>query len=95
MAQNRESGLGALLGYVNGLGTGVVYGIIRSQFDEMPLLFAAPLVGLTAMAASDIPLVSLRVTDPKTWGVSDWLADAIPHLVYGIVTVATHEALSK
>lgn len=92
-AQNRESGLGALLGYVNGLGTGALYGIIRSQFDEMPLLLAAPLVGLTAMAASDIPLVSLRVTDPKTWGVSGWLADAIPHLVYGIVTVATHEAL--
>lgn len=92
-AQNRESGLGALLGYVNGLGTGALYGIIRSQFDEMPLLLAAPLVGLTAMAASDIPLVSLRVTDPKTWGVSGWLADAIPHLVYGVVTVATHEAL--
>lgn len=92
-AQNRESGLGALLGYVNGLGTGALYGIIRSQFDEMPLLLAAPLVGLTAMAASDIPLVSLRVTDPKTWGVSGWLADALPHLVYGIVTVATHEAL--
>ncbi len=93
VAQNRESGLGALLGYVNGLGTGVIYGIIRAQFDEMPLLLAAPLVGLTAMAASDIPLVSLRVTDPKTWGVSGWLADAIPHLVYGIVTVATHEVL--
>lgn len=92
-AQNRESGLGALLGYVNGLGTGALYGIIRSQFDEMPLLLAAPLVSLTAMAASDIPLVSLRVTDPKTWGVSGWLADAIPHLVYGVVTVATHEAL--
>src|SRR5579884_1129421 len=33
-AQNRESGLGALLGYVNGLGTGALYGLLRSQLDE-------------------------------------------------------------
>ena len=94
-AQNRESGLGALLGYVNGLGTGVVYGLVRSQFDEVPALLAAPLVGLTAMAASDVPLVSLRVTNPKTWGLSGWLSDAIPHLIYGIVTVATYEAIAR
>lgn len=94
MAQNRESGLGALLGYVNGLGTGAIYGMIRSQFDEVPLPLAAAAVGLGAMAASDVPMVALRVSDPKTWGLSGWLADAIPHLIYGIVTVATHEALS-
>ena len=94
-AQNRESGLGALLGYVNGLGTGVIYGILRSRFDEIPAPLAAPLVGLTAMVASDVPIVALRVGNPKTWGISSWLADTIPHLLYGIVTVATYEALSK
>ena len=93
-AQNRESGLGALLGYVNGLGTGVIYGIVRSRFDDIPLPLAAALVGLTAMAGSDIPLVSLGVSDPRTWGISGWLADAVPHLVYGIVAVATYEAMS-
>lgn len=93
--QNRESGLGALLGIVNGLGTGVIYGLVRSQFDEIPALLAAPLVGLTAMAASDVPLVSLRVTNPKTWGLAGWLSDAIPHLIYGIVTVATYEAIAR
>ena len=94
-AQNRESGLGALLGYVNGLGTGCIYGMLRSQFDEIPIPLAGTLVGLTAMAASDVPLVALRLSDPKTWGISGWLADLIPHLIYGIVTVATYEALSK
>ncbi len=94
-AQNRESGLGALLGYVNGLGTGVLYGLIRSRFDSIPAPLAAPLVSLTAMAASDIPLVSLHVTNPKTWGLSGWLSDAIPHLIYGIVTVATYEAITR
>ena len=94
-AQNRESGLGALLGYVNGVGTGVIYGMIRSRFDEIPTPLAAALVGLTAMAASDVPMVALRVSNPKTWGISGWLADTIPHLIYGIVTVTTYEVLSK
>src|SRR5690349_12413573 len=53
--QNRESGLGALLGIANGLGTGVLYGLVRTQLDEAPTLLAAPLVGLTAMVASDVP----------------------------------------
>jgi hypothetical protein len=92
-AQNRESGLGALLGYVNGLGTGVVYGLVRSQLEEVPIPLASIGVGLTAMAASDVPLIALRVSNPKTWGVSGWLSDVIPHLIYGLVTVSTYEAL--
>ncbi len=94
-AQNRESGLGALLGYVNGLGVGVAYGLLRSQLDELPLPLAGIGVGLLAMAASDIPLVALKVSNPKTWGVSGWAADVIPHLIYGLVTVSTFEALSN
>ena len=91
--QNRESGLGALLGYVNGLGTGVAYGLLRSRFDDVPIPVASIGVGLTAMAASDIPLIALRVSNPKTWGLSGWLADIIPHLIYGFVTVITYETL--
>ena len=87
-AQNRESGLGALLGYVNGLGMGVAYGLLRSQLDELPLPLAGIGVGLLAMAASDVPLVALKVSNPKTWGISGWAADVIPHLIYGLVTVA-------
>lgn len=91
--QNREGGLGALFGYVNGLGTGVAYGLLRSQLDGVPIPLASIGVGLIAMAASDVPLIALKVTDPKTWGVSGWLSDAIPHLIYGLVTVTTYEAL--
>ena len=94
-AQNRESGLGALLGYVNGLGMGVAYGLLRSKLDELPLPLAGIGVGLLAMAASDVPLVALKVSNPKTWGVSGWAADIIPHLIYGFVTVSTYEALSN
>jgi len=95
LAQNRESGLGALLGFANGLGTGAAYGLVRSQLDDLPVPLAAIVVGLTAMAASDLPLVAARASNPKTWGVSGWLADLIPHLIYGFVTVVTYEALAE
>lgn len=94
-ARNRESGLGALLGYVNGLGTGTLYGLLRSQLDSVPLVLAGPIVGLAAMAESDVPLITLGGSNPKSWGVSGWAADAIPHLIYGLVTVLTYEALSN
>jgi hypothetical protein len=81
--QNRESGLGALLGY----------GLLRAQRDSVPIPLASIGVGLAAMAASDVPLIALRVSDPKTWGLSGWLADVIPHLIYGLVTVTTYEVL--
>ena len=95
-AQNRESGLGALLGYVNGLGVGALYGLLCSQLDEdvsLPLM--GVLVGATAMAASDVPLVSLKVSNPRTWGVSGWASDAIPHLIYGLVTAGVYQILSN
>ena len=95
-AQNRESGLGALLGYVNGLGVGAIYGLIRSQLDEdISIPLAGAVIGLTAMAASDVPLVTSGLSNPKTWGVSGWAADAIPHLIYGLVTAIAYETLRK
>jgi xanthosine utilization system XapX-like protein len=94
-AQNRESGLGALLGYVNGLGVGMVYGLLHSQMDDTPSLGSAVGVGLAAMAASDVPTVVLGVSNPTQWGFSDWASDLIPHLIYGFVTVATYNAFAK
>ena len=91
--QNRESGLGALLGYMSGLGVGIIYSLIRSRVETVPLPLAALGVGLGAMAASDVPLIASRVSDPRSWGVSGWLSDLIPHLLYGLVTVATYESL--
>jgi hypothetical protein len=93
-AQNRESGIGALLGYVNGLGTGALYGLLRPRLGDVSIPVASIVVGLAAMAESDVPLVTLRASNPKTWGFSGWAADIIPHLIYGLVTVATYEALA-
>jgi len=95
LTQNRESGLGALLGYVNGLGVGIAYGVIRSQLDDVSIPLAGIGAGLAAMAASDVPLVSLKVSNPKSWGLSGWAADAIPHLIYGLITVMAYEAIAN
>ena len=93
--QNRESGIGSLLGFVNGLGVGALYGVIRSQFDEdaVSIPLAGVVVGLAAMAASDVPLITSGVSDPKSWGVSGWVSDVVPHLIYGLVTAVAHETL--
>lgn len=93
-AQNRQSGLGALFGYMTGLGVGVAYGLLRVGMDAPSNPLAGIGTGLAAMAASDIPIAMSGVSDPKTWSTADWASDVIPHLIYGLVTVATYEAVS-
>jgi hypothetical protein len=92
-AKNRRSGVGSLLGYANGLGIGVLYGVLRPALRGVPLICAALAAGGAAMALSDVPLVRSGVTDPKTWGTSGWLADAIPHAVYGLAVAVTFDSL--
>jgi hypothetical protein len=92
-AQHRLTGLGALMGYGVGLGLGGLYGLARPRLGKLPVPLAGVVVGLAAMAASDVPAVAMRATDPKTWGASGWLADIIPHLMYGLVTVGVYDAL--
>ena len=46
------------------------------------------------MAASDIPIAALGVSDPATWGISGWVADIVPHLAYGLVTAIAYDAFT-
>jgi len=91
---NRRGGIGALLGYATGITVGVAYGVARGRRGDGSLL-AGLAVGLAAMAASDTPIAASGVSDPRAWGVSDWASDAIPHLVYGLVTVAAYDAIGR
>jgi len=91
-AGNRKTGLGSLLGYTTGIGVGIAYGAIRGGDGRAsPLTGIA--VGLAAMVASDVPIAASGVSDPRTWGLSGWLADAIPHLIYGLVTAQAYAAM--
>ena len=38
------------------------------------------------MAATDLGMWQLGVTDPRTWDSRSWLSDALPHLAFGAVT---------
>lgn len=93
---NRVQGLGPLVGIVVGVGVGALAGVLHQALlgtgRRVPFPVAAVLIGAAAMVASDVPLKAFEISDPAQWAPTDWLADAIPHLVYGLVTEATIRA---
>ncbi len=93
-SQHRRSALGALLGYGNGLGVGMLYAMIRPLLPRrISVPLAALVVGAAAMALSDVPATKTGATDPAKWSPGDWLADAIPHGIYGAAVVLAVEGL--
>ena len=64
-AKNRESGLGALLGYVNGLGTGVGLWLASVAERHGSFTIGSYRVGLAAMVASDVPLIVSHISNPN------------------------------
>ena len=93
--ENRQEALGALLGYANGLGIGVAYGILRLVMPRPPTWLAGAALGSLAMAASDYPATRLGLTDPQQWSGADWMADVVPHMAYGVITALTYETIKK
>jgi hypothetical protein len=92
--QNRKSGLGALSGYVVGLGVGTVYGLIRPALGDVSKPVAGAWLGLAAMAGSDVPAAALGVTDPTQWSANSWVSDIVPHMVYGLATAVAYDAFT-
>lgn len=93
-AGNRASALGGLLGNMAGLSVAVGYGLARRFVRRPALLSAAAALGAAAMAVSDTPATVTGATRPSQWGASGWVSDIVPHLVYGLVTVVTYEAVT-
>lgn len=92
---NRLTGLGSLLGIATGVGVGVLLGCLRYAGLRLPAPLAAVATGALAMGATDGSMAALGVTDPRAWDADSWLSDALPHLAYGAVTVATLHALDR
>ena len=90
---NRRAGIGALLGYANGIGVGVAYGLLRPALRGVPVLLMAVAAGGAAMALSDVLIAASGASDPKTWSAADWATDAIPHLAYGLALALSFDAL--
>lgn len=93
VAEHRATGLGALAGYAAGIGVGALYGAVRNVLPGRKLPLLAVGVGGAAMAAGDVPSIVSGATDPRKWGATGWLADIVPHLAYGAVTVAALDRL--
>lgn len=97
--ENRLEGLGPLLGsgvgVVVGAGVGAVHRFLSRRGRRVPTPVAVVLVAAAAMALSDVPLKVFGLSDPTTWSAKDWTSDIVPHLVYGVVTVATVRAASE
>lgn len=85
-AENRRTALGALLGYVTGLGTAAGYALVVRRPQPVPVA-AGPLTVL-AMTGANGPMTLLGITDPRTWKAADWVADVVPHLAYGVVAAS-------
>jgi hypothetical protein len=83
---NRLSGLGALSGIAVGCGTGVAVALLRHAGVRMPWWLGGVATGALAMAATDLPMMRLGISDPTTWSAKDWTSDIVPHLAYGLVT---------
>ena len=88
---NRLSGLGALTGLATGVSVGVLYGLLRSTGIRPGFVPAAGATTLAALIAANLPMMRLGLTDPRQWSGADWLADLVPHVAYGTVTVLAYE----
>jgi hypothetical protein len=93
-AANRREAAGALLGYATGIGIGGLYGVLRGSRGSVSTPLAGVALGILAMIASDMPIALTGASDPRTWTPVDWTSDLIPHLIYGLVTVETFEAIA-
>ena len=89
----RRSALGAISGYAVGVGIGIAYGAMQPLVRRVPVAIAGLILGAAAMAAADVPAAKLGATDPATWGMSGWAADAIPHAVFGLVTASVASSI--
>lgn len=89
--ESRLDSAGALMGYGVAMGIGVAYAVLRRLGLRLPLPLAGLAIGGTAMALSDSVATAVGATDPRTWGVSGWMLDAVPHAAYGVATAATLE----
>jgi hypothetical protein len=94
--QNRLDGLGALTGLATGVGVGAAYGLVDAllaRIGHRPgRVTGAVLSGVGVMTMTNASMARYGVTDPSSWSAQDWLADLVPHAVYGTVLATGYAA---
>lgn len=74
------------------MAVGAGYGLARALGFRPPLLAGALVTAAAAMVGANGPMAALGVSDPRTWGATDWLADVVPNVAYGLVTAWAADA---
>ena len=90
---NRVSGLGPMTGLLAGVGTGALLGALRAGGMARGVRASTVVATLVALVGTNGPMTVLGVTDPRTWPLSSWVSDLVPHVAYGAVTAAVLEGL--
>ncbi|MER7167116.1 hypothetical protein ABT336_13745 [Micromonospora sp. NPDC000207] len=93
-AANRRSGLGPVLGYGLGIAAGAVFALFVGD-RRPPRPVEVAILGGGVMTLSDGSMTALGVTRPRSWTRSDWLADLVPHLAYGLAASASWRRLRR
>jgi hypothetical protein len=82
---NRVSGLGSLSGVAAGLVAGLLVGVVSEIAPVRRVLPLAMTATGLALLTGNGPMTALGVTDLREWSISDWAADLVPHLAFGLV----------
>ena len=90
---NRVEGLAPLAGLATGVGLGAALGLVRAAGWRPGPLAGALVATTVALVGANGPMAVLGVSDPRTWSVTDWVSDLVPHLAYGGVTAAVLSGL--
>lgn len=95
MRRGRAQGLSMLLGYADGFGTGVLFGVLRPRIRGVPWFVAGLGLAAFTLVLSEGTATAMGKTNPRDWGLSGWLADVVPRTLYGCVTCLVYDALSE
>lgn len=82
-----------MTGIAVGLGMGSALGLVRAAGWNPSLRNEYLVAAAGALIGTNGPMTALGVTDPRTWGVSGWVSDILPHVAYAVVTVRVLETL--
>lgn len=92
--QHRRAGVGAVLGYADGLLAGAAYGASRS-IVRAPIAVGGVALAALTLFVGEGTAVRVGATDWSRWSTAEWLADLVPRLVYGMVTAAAFAMLER
>ncbi|MFD3455058.1 hypothetical protein ACFWVC_23135 [Streptomyces sp. NPDC058691] len=92
--RNRIAGLGPLTGSAAGVGMGATLGLVTAAGWRPGNATLTATAGVLALIGTNGPMTVLRVTDPRTWSASDWVADIVPHVAYALVATAVLKGLA-